>query len=144
VKRTVFGRGRITILGSLPLEGATPRGLPVRIEGDIAKGSKRRWTQGERFGSWVPTPSVAIFWSRSWECSPSASCSENGKRIPAPEIAYSLRIAGPMAQLALTGVTWDLNVVQLDRTDRRPSARNRRDRRRHAGSRLRRRNRQAG
>jgi hypothetical protein len=50
VERTVFGRGRITILGSLPLEGVIPRGLPVRIEGDIAKSSNRRWTQDERFG----------------------------------------------------------------------------------------------
>jgi DNA invertase Pin-like site-specific DNA recombinase len=55
VERIVFDRGRITILGSLPLEGAAPRTLPFRIEGEIAKGSKRRWAQDERFGSWVPT-----------------------------------------------------------------------------------------
>jgi hypothetical protein len=66
VERIVFGRGRITILGSLPLEGATARGLPFRIEGESAKGSKRRWAQDERFGSPVltapnTTPSVAIF-----------------------------------------------------------------------------------
>lgn len=45
---------RLTILGALPLEGAQPRTLPFRIEGEIAKGSKRRWAQDERFGSWVP------------------------------------------------------------------------------------------
>jgi hypothetical protein len=54
VERIVFDRGRITILGSLPLDGATPRTLPFRIEGEIAKGSKRRWAQDERFGSWIP------------------------------------------------------------------------------------------
>jgi hypothetical protein len=32
---------RITIPGSLQLDGATPRTLPFRIEGEIAKGSKR-------------------------------------------------------------------------------------------------------
>jgi site-specific DNA recombinase len=54
VERIVFDRGRITILGSLPLDGPSPRTLPFRIEGEIAKGSKRRWAQDERFGSWVP------------------------------------------------------------------------------------------
>jgi len=46
VERIIFDRGRITILGTLPLDGATPRTLPFRIEGEIAKGSKRRWAQG--------------------------------------------------------------------------------------------------
>ena len=41
VERIVFDRGRITILGSLQLDGATPRSLPFRIGGEIAKGSKR-------------------------------------------------------------------------------------------------------
>jgi hypothetical protein len=42
VERIVFDRGSITILGSLQLDGATPRTLPFRIEGEIAKGSERR------------------------------------------------------------------------------------------------------
>jgi hypothetical protein len=40
VERIVFDRGRITVLASLSLDGATPRTLPFRIEGEIAKGSK--------------------------------------------------------------------------------------------------------
>jgi hypothetical protein len=54
VECIVFDRGRITILDSLQLDGATPRTLPFRIEGEIANGSKRRWAQDVRFGSWVP------------------------------------------------------------------------------------------
>jgi hypothetical protein len=61
VERIIFDRGKITILGSLPLESATPRTLPFRIEGEIAKGSRRRWPQDERFGSWVPTAAVTSF-----------------------------------------------------------------------------------
>jgi hypothetical protein len=65
VECIIFDHGKITILGSLPLESATPRSLPFHIEGEIAKGSKRWWVQDERFGSWVPTapnttPRVAI------------------------------------------------------------------------------------
>jgi hypothetical protein len=36
VERIVFDRGKITILGSLLLDGASPRTLPFRIEGEIA------------------------------------------------------------------------------------------------------------
>jgi hypothetical protein len=51
----VAGRGRSPTRDhdSLQLDGATPRTLPFRIEGEIAKRSKRRWAQDERFGSWV-------------------------------------------------------------------------------------------
>jgi hypothetical protein len=58
VERIVFDRGKITILGSLTLESATPRSLPFRIEGEIAQGSKRRWARDERFGSWVPSAAL--------------------------------------------------------------------------------------
>jgi site-specific DNA recombinase len=54
VERIVFDHGKVTILGSLPLQGAVPGSLPFRIEGEIEKGSRRRWPQDERFGSWVP------------------------------------------------------------------------------------------
>jgi hypothetical protein len=40
----------------LQLDGAPSSRLPYRIEGEIAKGRKRRWAQDERFGSWVPEP----------------------------------------------------------------------------------------
>jgi hypothetical protein len=53
IEKVVFDHGKITILGSLPLEGA-PGKLPFRIEGKVAEGSRRRWPQDERFGSWVP------------------------------------------------------------------------------------------
>jgi hypothetical protein len=29
-----------------------------RIQGEIAKGSKRRWVQDERFGSWAPSAAL--------------------------------------------------------------------------------------
>jgi hypothetical protein len=54
VERIIFDHGKITILGSLPLQGAVQSRLPFRIEGNIEKGSRRRWPQDERFGSWVP------------------------------------------------------------------------------------------
>jgi hypothetical protein len=66
LKRQVAGAGHELVKGYIDdgysggyldrpaLESATPRTLPFRIEGEIAKGSKRRWTQDERFGSWVP------------------------------------------------------------------------------------------
>jgi len=54
VERIVFDYGKVTILGSLPLQGAMQGRLPFRIEGEVEKGSRRRWPQDERFGSWVP------------------------------------------------------------------------------------------
>ena len=54
VERIVFDHGKVTIFGSLPLQGAMQGRLPFRIEGEVQKGSRRRWSQDERFGSWVP------------------------------------------------------------------------------------------
>jgi hypothetical protein len=50
VERIVFDCGRITILGSLQLDGGTPRTLPFRVEGEIAKGSK---TMGAGRAIWL-------------------------------------------------------------------------------------------
>jgi hypothetical protein len=55
VERIVLDHGKVTILGSLPLQGAMQGRLPFRIEGEVEKGSRRRWSQDERFGSWVPS-----------------------------------------------------------------------------------------
>jgi hypothetical protein len=55
VERIVFDKGKISIHGAIAHEGT----LPFRIEGRIEKGSKRRWAQDERFGSWVPV-SIAV------------------------------------------------------------------------------------
>jgi hypothetical protein len=55
VERIVFDHGKVTIFGSIPLQGAVQGRRPFRIEGEIEKGSRRRWPQDERSGSWVPT-----------------------------------------------------------------------------------------
>jgi hypothetical protein len=54
VEGIVFERGNITIHGTIAHHGAPGRALHFRIEGQIEKGSKRRWAQDERFGSWDP------------------------------------------------------------------------------------------
>lgn len=54
VEQIVFDHGKVTILGSVTLEGAAQAKVPFRIEGKIQEGSKRRWPRDERFGSWVP------------------------------------------------------------------------------------------
>jgi site-specific DNA recombinase len=64
VERIVFDRGKISIHGQIPHQAAPEGMLRFRIEGRIEKGSKRRWAQDERFGSWVPVslivPTVCI------------------------------------------------------------------------------------
>jgi hypothetical protein len=56
VEGIVFERGNITIHGTIAHKGAPGGTLHFRIEGQIEKGSKRRWAQDERFGSWGPSP----------------------------------------------------------------------------------------
>jgi site-specific DNA recombinase len=60
VERIVFNHGKLSIFGSVPLQGAAQRSLPFRIDGAIdaeivrTKASRKRWPEDERFGSWVP------------------------------------------------------------------------------------------
>jgi site-specific DNA recombinase len=54
IEKIVFDRGKITICGAMPLLNRSDSVLRFRIEGAIAKGSRRRWLRDQRFGSWVP------------------------------------------------------------------------------------------
>jgi hypothetical protein len=56
VEGIVFERGNITIDGTIAHKGVPGGALHFRIEGCIEKGSKRRWADDERFGSWGPAP----------------------------------------------------------------------------------------
>jgi hypothetical protein len=59
VEHIVFDRGKITIHGTIAHQGAPGSTLRFRIEGQIEKGSKRRWAQDERYGSWDPVAVLA-------------------------------------------------------------------------------------
>lgn len=61
VEKIVWDHGNIAIVGSLPLEGMPGAKLPFRIEGKIEEGTKRKWAQDGRFGSWVPAAIAANF-----------------------------------------------------------------------------------
>jgi hypothetical protein len=54
VEKIIWNCGNIAIVGSLPLEGTAQAKLPFRIEGKVEDGTKRKWAQDGRFGSWVP------------------------------------------------------------------------------------------
>ena len=59
VQHILFDRGKITIHGTIAHQGAPGSTLRFRIEGQIEKGSKRRWADDERFGSWMSATVLA-------------------------------------------------------------------------------------
>jgi len=54
VERIVFDHGKVTF-SVAPAQGAVQGSLPFRIEGEVEKGSRRRWPQRRTIGSWVPS-----------------------------------------------------------------------------------------
>jgi hypothetical protein len=67
VERIVFDHGKVAVLGSLPAQGAVEGRLPFRIEGEVKKGSRRQWSQDQRFGSWVPNVDLQAVSSTRYE-----------------------------------------------------------------------------
>jgi hypothetical protein len=63
IEEIVFDRGRITIVGSVPIQGApNETKLPFRVKGEVdrwsvrSQASRRLWKEDERLSTWAPAP----------------------------------------------------------------------------------------